>query len=252
MERSILKSELSADKVFDYKPREFALPISSEAVDYVHDETKKNDFVMSDLAAHQSGVSKLQDELGQEMINDQVLAKLKEIQEKAYKEAYDLGFQEGSERGFQQHREEMVAKLKTLDGLLGSIESMKKNLLVENEAQFVEFAFEIAKRIALRDLSQNREAVAQIIRQLIEDMQTEQHVSVHAFPEDIPSLEEMQKRTDVPLEILKKIKLVSDPAVHPGDAVIDLQYGQVMITAADRVERIWQALEKQILINKKS
>lgn len=252
MESSILKSELAADKVFDYKPKEFTLPISSEAVDYVHDETKKNDFVMSELAAQQSGVSKLQDELGQEMINEQVLLRLKEVQERAYKEAYDLGFQEGSERGFQQQRDEMATKIKTLDALLTSIESLKKDLLVENEAQFVELAFEIAKRIALRDLSQNREAAAQMVQQLIQEMQSEQQVTVHVFPEDISSLEEMQKRTDIPLEVLKKIKVVADPAVQPGDCVIDLQYGQVNVTAADRVERVWQALEKQIIINKKS
>lgn len=252
IETSILKSDQAVDKVFDYKPREFSLAIASEAVDYVHGASGKTDFVMSELAAQQSGVAKLEDQRGQEMINDQVLLKLKEVQEKAYKEAYDLGFQEGSERGFQQQKDDMAAKLKTLDALIASIESLKKDLLVENEGQFVEFAFEIAKRLALRDLSQNREAVAQVIGPLIQDMQNEQQVTIHAFSEDVPALEEMQKRTDIPLEILKKVKLVADPSIQPGDCVIDLQYGQVNITAADRVERVWQALEKQILINKKS
>jgi flagellar assembly protein FliH len=252
IERSILKAELAAEKVFDYKPKEFTLATSSEAHDYVHDEAMKNDFIMSELAAQQSGVSKLEDEQNQEMITEQVLHRLKDVQERAYKEAYDLGFKEGSERGFQQHRDDMVAKLKTLDDLLASVESMKKDLLRDNEGQFVEFAFEIAKRIALRDLSGNREAVSQVIQQLIQDMQSEQQVVVHAFPDDIPSLEEMQKRTNIALDILKKIKIVADPAIQPGDCVIDLQYGQVNITASDRVERIWQALEKQILINKKS
>jgi len=252
-DKNILKSTLAAEKVFDYKPREFTIEVTKAAFSYVHDEkARQSDFVISELAAQQSGVSQLEDQRSQELINEQVLVKLQEVQERAYKEAYDLGFQEGNQRGFQQQQAEMAEKLKTLNSLLASIETLKKDLLVENEGQFVEMAFEIAKRIALRDLSQNRDAVVQIIQTLIQEMQGEQQVTVHAFPEDIQVLEDMQKRTDLPVEILKKIKVVADPAIEAGGCVIDLQYGQVDLTASDRVERIWQALEKQILINKKS
>lgn len=252
-EKNILKSKIAAEKAFDYKPKEFSLDVSSAAFHYVHDQdARKSDFVISDLAAQQSGVSRLEDQRSQELINEQVLQKLKEVQERAYKEAHDLGFQEGSQLGFKQQEAEMSEKLKNLNALLSSIESMKNDLLIENEGQFVELVFEIAKRIALRDLSQNREVVVQIVRQLVQDMQSEQQITVHAFPDDVQVLEDMQKRTDIPIEILKKIKVVADPAVQVGGCMIDLQYGQVDLTASDRVERIWQALDKQILINKKS
>ena len=86
LEKTIVKSEIAADKVFDYKPREFTMEVTAAAVDYVHDEeVRKSDFKISEHAAQQSGVTKLEDERSQGIIDEQVLIKLKEIQERAYK-----------------------------------------------------------------------------------------------------------------------------------------------------------------------
>src|ERR1700678_2581196 len=124
-ERSILKSEIALEHVFDYKPKEFTKDISAAAVDYVHGEDERGkDFLISDLAAQQSGVSKLEEERNRGLINDQVLEKLKEVQERAYKEAYDLGHQEGKELAFNEEKTNLSAKLRELDQLLLSIESL--------------------------------------------------------------------------------------------------------------------------------
>ena len=253
LEKSIVKSEVADDRVFAYKPREFKAHVTDAAVDFMQiDDRRKNDFKISELAAQQSGVSKLEEEKSQGLINEQVLEKLKEVQERAYKEAYDLGYLEGSEKGFQDFKNQLTERLHTIDTLLGSIEAIKKNLLGENEAKFVELAFQIGKKIALRDLSQYREAVIQLLQQTVAEMQNEQQVSVHVAAADLEMLEELQKKTATTVEVFKKIKLVPDPSIDSGGCIIDLQYGQVNLTVPDRLDRIWQALEKQIVINQKS
>lgn len=253
LEKTILKSETIGETVYNYQPREISKTVSSAAIDYVHDEkARMSEFQMSELVAQQSGVSRLEDERSQGILNDLVLEKLKEVQERAYKEAYDLGHEEGAQKAFQEQSDALKARLQSLDTLLTSIEAMKRNLLQENEGQFVQLTFEIAKRLAFRDLSEHKDAVARLLQEVVADMQQEQQVVVNAASEDIPAIEELQKRTDVPIEILKKIKLVADDSIQSGGCMIDLKYGQVDLTLQDRVKRIWETLEKQIFITQKS
>jgi flagellar assembly protein FliH len=253
LDKSILKSDIAAKSVFEYKPKEFSMDVSDAAVSYVHDEdARKSDFKISELAAQQSGVAKLEDERSQGIINEQVLEKLKDVQERAYKEAYDLGYQDGSEKAFQEEKAQLTDKLKKMDELISSLESMKRDLLMENEAQFIEITFLMAKKIALRDLSQNREAIVQLLGQVISDLQSEQKATLHVATADLETLEALQKRAEAPFESLKRMKIVADQEVEGGGCVIDLQYGKVDLTVADRIDRIWTVLEKQMHLNKKS
>src|SRR4051812_13940606 len=135
---SIRKGQTTGTMVFDYKPREFTMKLSAAAVDYVSsDESRKHDFRISELAAQQSGVSALEDERSQTIINEQVLVRLKDVEERGYKEAYELGYKEGFEKALQDHKAEIAMRLSGLDSLLASIESLKSTLILENEAQFV-------------------------------------------------------------------------------------------------------------------
>lgn len=250
---TILKSSVAADLAFDYKPKEFTKETAAAAVSYVHGEDqRKSDFRISEHAAHQSGVQKLEEEKSLGIINEQVLERLKEVQERAYKEAYDLGHMEGSEAGFQEQKNDMTAKIKTLDELIESVEKIKANLLRDSINQFVELTFEIGKRIALRDLSENKDAVVQLLQQVVGDLQSEQQIVIHCAPDDVAALEMLQKRTDLPIETLKRIKVIGDSTVEHGGCMIDLKNGQVNLRIPDRVQRIWDALEKQIQINSKS
>src|SRR5580692_2616042 len=97
MEKAILKSDTIGEAVYSYQPREISMEITGAAIDFVHDEkARQSEFQMSELVAQQSGVARLEDERSQGILNDLVLEKLKEVQERAYKEAYDLGREEGS------------------------------------------------------------------------------------------------------------------------------------------------------------
>jgi flagellar assembly protein FliH len=253
LDKSILKSEVAAERVFDYKPKEFAKEVSAVAINFVQEENnRKNEFQISELVAQQSGVQLLEEEKSQGLINDQVLERLKEVQERAYKEAYDLGHQEGTAKAFADEKANLAAKLKALDELLLSIEALKRDLMRDNEAQLVQMTFEIGKRIALRDLSQNQEAIVLLFQKITAELQSEQKIVVHAATADVKTLEEMVQRTETMPEAMKKMRIIAENDIQPGGCVIDLQYGDINLTVPDRVERVWQGLQEQIHINQKS
>jgi flagellar assembly protein FliH len=253
-DRNILKMSRSADQmIFDYHPKEFTMAVTGAAVDYVHDEiARKSDFQISDLAAQQSGVSKLENERSQILIDEQVLQRLKDVQEKAYKEAYALGHSDGAAAAFEESKAELIARLKSLDAMLTSIEVLKNNFLKDNEAQFVELALEIGKHIALRDLSSNREAIVTLMQRVVGELHGEQQLTAHVAPADLAVLEALQASTETKIESLSRMKLISDAKVESGGCLLETAFGEIDLQLQDRVERLWQSLQTQIIVNQKT
>ena len=163
-----------------------------------------------------------------------------------------MGYQDGSEKAFQEHKGDFAMKLSLLDQLFASIEVLKNDLVKEHDTQFVELSFHIAKKIALRDLSEHHDAIVTLLHDVVSELQSEQKVTVNVAPNEVETIHGMQKRADVKMEALNRLQIVADPAIQAGGCMIDLQYGQMNMTVPDRVERIWEALDKQISINKKS
>lgn len=252
LDKSIVKSGSTEQRVFDYQPKDLSMQISPAAIDFVHDETaRKSDFIISNLAAQQSGVAKMEHARSQGIIDQQVLEKLKDVQEQAYKQAYDLGQIDGTNKAFEDQKAALIERLKLLDQTLQTLEKIKMTLLAENEAKFVELTFQIAKKLALRDLSEHRETIVNLLRSVVGDLQQEQILSMRVSEADFTTLEDLQKRADCPIEALKKIKLNVDATVASGGCLIEVTHGEVDLQVADRVERVWQSVEKQILLNTK-
>lgn len=253
MVEKILKNSNNEQMIFDYKPRALSKDIASSAVDFVHDEKhRQSDFVISEQAAQQSGVAKLENERSQKIIDTQVLEKLKEVQEKAYKEAYDLGLVEGEKKAFTDHKRILSDKMLALDQLILTIESLKQDQLKDNEAQLIELTFQIAKKLVLKDLSGDREVIVQLLKSFIGQLQEEQIMAIRVAQEDFARLEELQGSLETPIESLKKVKLIKEASLTPGGCIIDVSHGEVNLSVVDRLDRLWEALQNQLVINQKS
>ena len=105
LEKGIITAT-SADKAsYEYKPRELNLNSSTIAKTFVSEDAfVSKDFKISDLVAQQAGITQLADDAQRDKINALVLEQLKDVQEKAYKEGYELGLVEGTEKAFQDSR----------------------------------------------------------------------------------------------------------------------------------------------------
>ena len=117
--KSVLKKESSSNVVFDFKAREFPLMISKAAHGFVAETSLiSSDFQLNPLAAEQSGIAKLQRDALNDKIEEEALQQLKLVQEKAYKEAYELGLTEGREQAFQDYKVTLEEKIDHLDQMM--------------------------------------------------------------------------------------------------------------------------------------
>ena len=244
LEKAIIKADLATTSTFDYEARELSAAISESARQFVGTgHFQSPDFKISHLVAEQSGISQLESDAVQDQINARVLERLAEVQEKAYKEGFELGRTEGAERSFREAQAELAERLETFNALIARVETLKSRLLVDNEAELIRLLFLVASKVALRDITENSGAVLPVLTQVVAEMQSAEHVTVNISSTDLEFVETLRQQNDPRTEAFERVKFVVGETIQPGGCTIDTDYGSVDATLEERVARAWAALE---------
>lgn len=253
LERRIIKSSFVAGSTFDHKPGEISDTTSEVAKDYVNEDAFRSPhFKISELIARQAGILQMENVQAQDKINNQVLDRLKEVQEKAYAEGYALGLKEGGEKAFEEMKAVLTARMRDLESIVKNIEDLKVRVLVDNEAALIRLVYLVANKIALRDLDENHEAVREILKSVIGETQADEKIVVKMSPDDLKFIESLQETTGEKIESLERAKLVGLPEIRRGGCVIETEFGSVNATVDERVDRVWQTLQTRIPHNRET
>lgn len=247
LSKTVVKSDVSAQKVLEYIPPKFELGAGEHAKAYLEGRrAQTNDFRMSDVIRVQTGVGQIEASQVEEDVDRKVLERLKQVQESAYQEAYQLGLDEGKHEAYQGTSQEINTRLTKLDELINSIANLKKELVSQNEAHLVQLAFHMAKRLAHAEIGIDSEAVVNVIRDAIEKAQIEEEVAVQVSPVQIEFLEKLKQETGREFEFLKKVKFEAVDGVDPGGCIITTNYGQIDARFEERVSKLWEGISENL------
>jgi flagellar assembly protein FliH len=243
----LLKSEVVPKKVLEYVPPKFELGTSDQAQNYLEGRrAQRNDFRMSDVIRVQTGVEKVEASNVEEDVERKVLERLKEVQETAYQEAYQLGLDEGKHEAYQKTSEEIKARLDRFENLLKAIGNLKTDLIANNETHLVQLAFHMAKRLAHAQIELDPKIVTEVIREAVEKAQVEEEVLVQVSPSQIEFLETLKSETGREFEFMKKLKLEPADGITPGGCVIHTNYGEIDARIEGRVEKLWEGVKESL------
>ena len=239
----IVRSEDSHKVVFDYVPKKFPVQLGSSGKDFVSSqETGGSDFQISGLVANQVGIAEVNRRNAEERIRKEVLGELKEVQEKAYHEAYQLGEIEGKEKAFDETRLEMTEKLKRLDSIIASCEGLLSEVREQNENQLIQLVGRLASRIAMFEVESQPERIGQLLMDLVERVQGDQRMVIRVNQDDMVFLETLKEKLGKEDERLSQIKLESDDQIGTGGLILETNHGMIDATLETRVSKAWQAL----------
>ena len=211
-------------------------------------EAKKmgSDFRMSDVIRVQTGVQNVETSSIEEKIEGKVLEKLKDVQESAYQEAYQLGLDEGKHEAYQKASAEIKLRLDKFEGLLKSIENLKSELIQQNETHLVELAFHMASRLAHAEIKADPGLITKVIRDAIEMSQIEEEVVVQVAPTQLEFLENLKKETGREIEFLKRVKLEAVAEISEGGCIIETNYGEIDARFEERVSKLWSSVSESL------
>lgn len=246
MSKPILQKNTGA-RVLDYSPPRLDLGIPGVALDLAERNKGGSRFKISELTREQTGLSKLEAESFEHQVEKKVVARLADVEEQAYKEAYDLGLLEGRKSAFETNSAEIAERLAALDQLSLSIEGMKKELFTYNESHLIQLCFHMAERLAAHQIEINQESSVEILRQAVEIAQTEEEIIARVAPQHLEFFESLKSENTRQFEFMKKLKLEADPSITGGGCILQTNYGEIDSRLEQRVEQLWESLKENLV-----
>jgi flagellar assembly protein FliH len=246
---SILDKDEAETVVVSYTPRKFPFAIAKPAKDFhayqenVADRTK---FYIDPLVAEQTGVAQLERVSIEQQVEKLALIKIKELQEEAYREAYQLGLDQGRESAFAEFREELETRMEYLSTLLKTIENLKNELVVQNEAHFMKMLYYIAQRVAMTEISANPETILRVLTQAVDGAQGDEKITARVNKTDLEFITTTLGKLGKDMEFLKRIKFEESDAIQAGGCIMETNFGSVDATVEQRVKKVWDAISEKL------
>ncbi|MBL7545586.1 MAG: flagellar assembly protein [Bdellovibrionaceae bacterium] len=245
--RSILKEERAREVVVEYTPTQFNLGTPIQALEYLDAVKRGSDFVMNPVIREQTGVEDIQKEDLDSKAEEIAIHKMKDIQETAYKEGYDLGLGEGTKRAYEEKTKEIKSKLEELDRLLMNIGKLKVDLETQNESHLIQLVFHMASRVSLRQIEMDNNIVLDVMKQAMSLAQDEENITVQVSDKQLEFIEDIKKNSHSrEFEFLKKIKIEGNPGIQPGGCIVETNYGEVDSRIEQRLSKLWEHLSEAI------
>lgn len=243
---SVLKGEEAVKVAFVYKPKPFQFEASAIAQDFVEREKDNSSgFQVSKIVSEAAGIEELRRKNMEAAVEETVLQRMKDIEEQAYCQAYDLGLIEGEKKAFEEKSAEFRQRIEELDQLLTYLDSMKLQMLQQNEVHFLHLLTRMAAKIALHDVEVNQEPLAQYLKQVVESLAEDDRVNVHVSKADYDYLEDLWKRLGKQAPSLDRIKLIPESDITPGGALIETNFGAIDATIEQRVKKVWDEINSK-------
>lgn len=244
---SIMKKDSAEKLAFLHTPKPFNMQTSEIASDFVKRQNENfSGFELADVIAQQSGILELKKQQAEARVEDVILERLKEIQEPAYKQAYELGLVDGAEQAFKEQSEQIAERLKVFDSNNLKMNSLLVDLAKQYETTIIKTIFQLAKAIALREITLTKEPLLDALIQITGEIQSSESINVKMNPADLQFIEEVRKRGGRPADALQRVKIVPEDSIQSGGFLIETQYGAIDASINQRVEKAWQALEEKL------
>lgn len=247
MAREIIRKGEMDSVILDYVPKEFPTVVTTSASSFVSaQESHSSDFKISELVADQVGISELQRKSIENKIEEMALDRLKIVEEKAYREAYDLGLIEGTAKAFEERKAEFDEQIQQMEELLNGFQFIKDKLLAENEATFMRMVHEIASKIAMKAISEDEHLIIDVMKKVVNEIQSEDQVTVKISPEDIMFVESYKEKTGRNFDFLQRLKLEASDNVARGGCQVETNSGSIDATVRQRVNKAWKIIEDRL------
>lgn len=247
MSKAVMPSS-EADRVaVAYSPRKFPASTSTIASDFVASKNTAvgSSFQIDRLVAKKTGVADLERKAMQEKIEAEALVRLKEIQEDAYANAYQVGLEEGREKAFQDHSADLEARIAKLDETIGSMETLKRSLLQANETHLVRLVYQIARQLMMVEFKEHPEFILDVIRQAVELAHSDEKLVIRLSLEDAQFIEGAKEKLGKEFEFIKRAEIEPTESLLSGGCTVETNYGAVDASIEQRTAKIWQALTEK-------
>ncbi len=238
LSKNIIEKESAEELAINYQPRNIDSILSEQALEYVRNQKNRGDFRVDKIVSEFTGIEEIEKLSQQKEIADQALKLSQDVQEKAYKEAYQLGLEEGRQSAYNEEMGRIEKEMSHFAQLIAEIKKNKTDLEKENEKQIARLCFYLAKRLLMKEIEEDEVYIQTLIKKTLEMVQSDQQLTIKVSIEDKKWIEENRKDFFHEIDIETSTKIEEDPNMQRGGAIIETQFGVIDATVEQRLEKL--------------
>ncbi len=154
------------------------------------------------------------------------------------KNAYDEGYLEGSERGYDEGRAEVERLIKHLHMIIDKSIEKRKEIIDESETQLINLVLLIARKV-VKVISENQKnVVINNVIQALRKMKSRGDVIIKVNMEDVDLTSDHVQEFMKIVENIRSITVIEDSTVDKGGCVIETDFGQIDARIASQFREI--------------
>ena len=245
LSKKIIEKEAADSLAINYKPVSIGSQMSEQAMEYVRNHDTRGDFRVDKIVSEFVGIDELEKQTQQKEIATQALKLSKDIQEKAYEEAYALGLKEGNVKAYDEEKERIEQEMQHINNLIQEVKSIKVDLMKNNEKQIANLCFYMAKRLLMKEIDTNEAYVQTLIKKTLEMAQSEEEVTIRVSPEDKIWIEDHRESVFKELNLDQSTKIEEDREIKRGGIIIETNHGVIDATVEQRLKKLEKIVTTQ-------
>lgn len=161
-------------------------------------------------------------------------------------QAYIRGFNKGEKEGYASARNRIDKTLNQFSSALSEISRLRKQIYADTEAEIVELALSIARKIVGCEIETNPGLIAGVLTQALEKVETHQNVSVRINPKDLDFIKYSDLQVADTIESPEAIKIIEDPAISRGGCLVQTESGEIDARIEKQINVIEEAFREQL------
>ncbi|MBT4763306.1 MAG: hypothetical protein HOO06_16550 [Bdellovibrionaceae bacterium] len=247
MSVKILEKNQTDKLVLDFIPKAFPVIASQSTTDFISSQdTESSDFQINELLSEQVGIIELKKKKLETKIENQILEELKDIEEKAYREAFNLGMIEGEKKAYSEKSEEIKQRLIILEEFLENTKVLYKKLFEKNENTLIRLMFGFASKIALFEIDKQPEKIVTIVKETMDLIQGDIKSNIIISDKDKEFLDEIKENVTKDFEFLNKVEFSTSEEIQPGGCIIETNFGVIDASIEERIDKVWTGVDEKL------
>lgn len=169
---------------------------------------------------------------------EKITALMQEVEQQAKEEGYRNG-----EKLAQDHYQGLIQEAEELKREAGEL---YHNTVLSLEGQMVETILDIGRKVLGMELSQNREAIINLIRTSLKNTNPSGEITVTVSPEDYETVIENQERLTEGIKNLRELNIKKDNSLQRGGCIVETGFGSVDSSVDTQMKAIENAFREII------
>jgi flagellar assembly protein FliH len=158
-------------------------------------------------------------------------ATLEEIEQNAYCRGFADGEAKGLEQGMRAGTEaaenQLSPLLDSLRQAIAEMNALRRRTCTSLEAELVQLALGVARKIVGREVDTNPDRIAYIIRLALSRVENATHITIRLNPSDLKRLDAIRPQLLAGLTKATRADFQADASLSPGDCWIESDLGDV-------------------------